>query len=75
MSRLWPYLARYRARLVWGVVCLLAGTSLAMMVPWLLKTVVDGIAAGRPLAALAPTLGLIAAIAVVQGVHHLQRRP
>jgi len=68
MSRLWPYLVRYRARLVWGVVCLLAGTSRAMMVPWLLKTVVDGIAAGRPLAALAPTLGLIAAIAVVQGV-------
>src|SRR5215467_2550925 len=68
MSRLWPYLVRYRARLVWGIVCLLGGTSLAMMVPWLLKTVVDGIAAGRPVAALAPALGMLGAVALVQAV-------
>src|SRR5262245_54572638 len=68
MSRLWPYLVRYRARLVWGIVCLLGGTSLAMMVPWLLKTVVDGIAAGRPPSAILPTLLLIVGIASAQAV-------
>ncbi len=68
MSRLWGYLVRYRARLAGGIVCLVAATSLAMSVPWLVKRVVDGIAAGQGLAALGPTLGLIAAVAVVQGL-------
>src|SRR5262245_38637571 len=68
MSRLWPYMVRYRARLLWGIACLLGGTSLVMTIPWLVKTVVDGIAAGRTAAALTPTLCLIAAVAVVQAV-------
>src|SRR5262249_25957619 len=68
MSRPWPYPVPYRARLVCGIVCLLGGTSLAMMVPWLLKTVVDGIVAGRPVAALAPTLGVLGVVALVQAI-------
>ena len=68
MSRLWQYVARYRARLAWGIVCLVAATSLVMMVPWLVRRIVDGIAAGQGLATLAPTLGMIVAIAVVQAV-------
>jgi ATP-binding cassette subfamily B protein len=68
MSRLWRYVACYRARLLWGIVCLVAATSLVMTVPWLVKTVVDGIAAGRPAAELVPTLGLIVVVAVVQAV-------
>jgi ATP-binding cassette, subfamily B, multidrug efflux pump len=68
MSRLWRYLAYYRARLAGGVVCLVVATSLVMMVPWLVKRVVDAIAAGQGLAAVTPTLVAIALIAVVQGV-------
>jgi ATP-binding cassette, subfamily B, multidrug efflux pump len=68
MSRLWRYLACYRARLAGGVVCLVVATSLVMMVPWLVKRVVDAIAAGQGLAAVTPTLVAIAVIAVVQGV-------
>jgi ATP-binding cassette subfamily B multidrug efflux pump len=68
MARLWGYLARYRLRLVVGIVCLIGATSLTMMVPWLLKSVVDGIAAGRPPGALGPTLVLIVAIASAQAV-------
>jgi ATP-binding cassette subfamily B multidrug efflux pump len=68
MSRLWHYAARYRARLLWGILCLVAATSLVMAVPWLVKRVVDGIAAGQGLATLSPTLGLIVAVAVVQAV-------
>src|SRR5262249_61762924 len=36
--------------------------------PWLFRSVVDGIAAGRPLGALAPTLALIVGIACLQAV-------
>ncbi len=68
MSRLWRSIARYRLRLCWGVLCLVAATSLTMTVPWLVKTVVDGIAAGQGVAAMAPTLGLIVAIALVQAL-------
>src|SRR5215813_9068742 len=68
MARLWGYLARYRRRLVAGIACLIGATSLTMTVPWLLKSVVDGIAAGRPLGALAPTLVLIVGIASAQAV-------
>jgi ATP-binding cassette subfamily B multidrug efflux pump len=68
MSRLWRYLAQYRARLVWGIVCLVVATSLAMTIPWLVKRVVDGLVAGRGVAALAPTLGLIVGVAAVQAV-------
>ncbi len=68
MARLWGYLARYRLRLVGGIVCLVGATSLTMTVPWLLKSVVDGIAAGRTPAALAPTLALIVGIASAQAV-------
>ena len=44
MSRLWRYLARYRVRYLGGIACLLAATSLAMAVPWLLKESVDAVA-------------------------------
>src|SRR5262249_59674328 len=68
MGRLSGSLARYRLRLVAGIACLVGATSLTMMVPWLFRSVVDGIAAGRPLAALAPTLALIVGIASLQAV-------
>lgn len=68
MSRLWGYVARYRLRLAGGIACLIGATSLTMSVPWLFKTVVDGIEAGQGPWGVAPTLGLIVAIAIVQGV-------
>jgi ATP-binding cassette subfamily B protein len=68
MSRLWRYLVRYRLRLLAGVACLVAATSLTMAVPWLVKTIVDGIAAGQGRGAVGPTVGLIVLIALVQAV-------
>lgn len=68
MSRLWRYVARYRLRLVAGIVCLIGATSLAMAVPWLVKTVVDRIAAGAGVGAVAPALGAIVCIAAVLAV-------
>jgi ATP-binding cassette subfamily B multidrug efflux pump len=68
MSRLWRYVARYRLRLAAGIACLIGATSLTMTVPWLVKTVVDGIAAGAGVRALAPTLGAMVCIAAVLAV-------
>ncbi len=68
MSRLWGYLARYRARYFGGIVCLIGATSLTMVVPWLYRRAVDQITAGAGMAALLRTLGLIAAIAAAQAV-------
>src|SRR5215831_6384602 len=68
MGRLWGYLARYRLRLVAGIACLIGATSLTMMVPWLFKSIVDAIAAGRPPSAVLPTLVLIVGIASAQAV-------
>jgi ATP-binding cassette subfamily B protein len=68
MSRLWRYLARYRLRYCGGILCLLAATTLVMGVPWLYGRAVDAIAHGAGGRQLLPYLGLIAAIAVVQGV-------
>ncbi|HEV7731297.1 MAG TPA: ABC transporter ATP-binding protein [Candidatus Binatia bacterium] len=68
MSRLWGYVARYRLRLAGGIACLIGATSLTMSVPLLFKRVVNEIGAGQGMAGVAPILGLIALIAVAQGV-------
>jgi len=75
MRRLWAYLARYRARYVFGCLCLIATASLAMAVPVLLKRAVDGIpgsgatpsdATGAHTAAWYAAVVIV--IAIVQGV-------
>ena len=68
MARLWRYLLRHRVRYSGGIVCLVAATSLAMCVPWLLKRSVDAIASDAGAAVLWQSLGLIVGIALVQAV-------
>ncbi|HZP43616.1 MAG TPA: ABC transporter transmembrane domain-containing protein, partial [Candidatus Binatia bacterium] len=68
MSRLWRYLVRYRVRYFGGIACLVAATTLTMMVPWLFKRSVDAIAADAGPRVLLGYLALVGAIAAVQGV-------
>jgi ATP-binding cassette subfamily B multidrug efflux pump len=68
MPRLWHYLARYRARLLAGVACLFLTTTLTMSVPWLFRSAVVAIQTDRDLGSLGRIVGLLAAIAVAQGV-------
>src|SRR5262245_14714935 len=68
MSRLWGYLGRYRVRYVGGILCLVAATSLTMMVPWLFKRIVDAITAGAGPAVVLPTVALVVGIALGQAV-------
>jgi ATP-binding cassette subfamily B protein len=68
MSRLWRYVARYRARYLGGIACLLAATTLVMAVPWLFKRAVDAMAAGAGGAGVLPYVAAVAAVALVQAV-------
>ncbi len=65
MARLWRYLRRYRGRYAGGIVCLLAATTLTMMVPWLTGRVIDAIQADRAFGRL---VACIIAIALFQMV-------
>jgi ATP-binding cassette subfamily B protein len=67
MLRLWSYMIRYRGRYALGIVCLIGTGSLAMAVPYLLKTAVDTIAADGDLGAVAWLAVAIIVIAIVQG--------
>jgi ATP-binding cassette subfamily B protein len=68
MHRLRGYLARYRARIGIGLVCLFATASLAMAVPYLVKEAVDAYAGGEGAGAVARYALAMAAIAVVQAL-------
>jgi len=68
MKRLWPYLNRYRGRYAFGLACLLATGTLAMLVPYLLKWAVDTIAAGGDVATVAWLALAMIAVALAQGV-------
>jgi len=68
MARLWRYVGRYRLRYLVGVGCLVGATSLAMMVPSLIGRSLDAINADAGPSVLLRYLGMIVAIALVQGV-------
>src|SRR5262245_35673323 len=68
MRRLWAYLQRYRWRYLAGGVCLLATATLAMVVPYLLKEAIDGIARGVAPGRVASYALWIVGIALVQAV-------
>jgi ATP-binding cassette subfamily B multidrug efflux pump len=43
LRTLLPYLARHRAPLFWGAVCLVLTNAIGLAAPWVLKKVVDGL--------------------------------
>jgi ATP-binding cassette subfamily B protein len=59
---------RYRLPYLAGIACLLAATSFAMAVPWLWKQAIDAIARDADPHALLRYVGMIVAIAALQGV-------
>lgn len=68
MKRLLGYLRRYRTRYAIGGFCLLVTASLAMAVPYLLKTAIDAIERGEPFSVAARLAGVIVVVALVQAV-------
>src|SRR5206468_7455286 len=68
MRRLYVYMLRYKWRYVFGLVCLLATATVAMIIPYFLKRAVEVIEHDRELRGLRFYVLLIVGLALVQGV-------
>ena len=64
---IWPYLARYKARYVAGLVCLVL-SQVGVLVPLIIKAGIDDLTNGGPARKLAGVAGLLLAAAVVKSV-------
>jgi ATP-binding cassette subfamily B protein len=67
LARLLPFLRPYRARLAWGLVLVVAAAAVGSVVPWLLRSAVDGLRDGGGAAHVWPLAGLMLASALVGG--------
>jgi ATP-binding cassette subfamily B multidrug efflux pump len=47
LKRLWPYLYRYKARMLFGIFCVMVSNAMAVVSPWVLKLAIDALRAGR----------------------------
>ncbi|HYP41242.1 MAG TPA: ABC transporter ATP-binding protein [Chloroflexia bacterium] len=63
-----PYLARYRGRLIFGGIMIVATTILSLSLPYLVGTAIDSIEAGQPNDQVTIIAGLILLLAAIQGV-------
>ena len=46
LKRLWPYVRRYRARMIFGIFCVMASNAFAIISPWVLQKAIDALNAG-----------------------------
>lgn len=58
---LWPYLRQQRWPLIVGVLCVVIGTMLDQVGPWMVKKLIDSLSAKEGIAATIPYLGIMAA--------------
>lgn len=68
LQSLIPYLARYRGRLIFGGIMIVATTFLSLSLPYLVGTAIDSIKAGQPNDQVTVIAGLILLLAAIQGV-------
>ncbi|HEX9987402.1 MAG TPA: ABC transporter ATP-binding protein [Chloroflexia bacterium] len=68
LKSLIPYLARYRGRLIFGGIMIVATTILSLALPYLVGTAIDSIKAGQPNDQVTVIAGLILLLAAIQGV-------
>jgi ATP-binding cassette subfamily B protein len=68
LRRLVPFLVPYRTRLLIGLVLVVASAALGSLVPWLLRSAVDALAAGAPMRRLWTLAGAMVALSLIGGV-------
>ncbi|HEY6352095.1 MAG TPA: ABC transporter ATP-binding protein [Candidatus Angelobacter sp.] len=66
IRRLLTYVARYKAMLAWGILCLIAANLSKAVVPWILEQTVDGLAHGIAYPLLLRLSVMIIAAALLQ---------
>lgn len=47
LKRLWPYLRRYRAPMLFGIFCVMASNAFAVISPWVLQKAIDALSSGQ----------------------------
>lgn len=67
LKRLWPYLKRYRRRMLFGILCVIGSNAMAVVSPWVLKLVLDALNAGSH-QGYGRYAGFILGATVVQGM-------
>jgi ATP-binding cassette subfamily B protein len=67
LRRLVPYYRPHRRALVTGLTLVVISSALASVVPWLVRSAIDAIRAGAPLASIWRTAGLMVAFALCFG--------
>ena len=74
LRRLFPYVRRYRAAVLLGLLAALAATGIQLVGPWVLQLAIDDLADGAPLATLTGYASALLAIAIVGGWFRFQMR-
>ncbi len=68
LKALWPYMARYRWKLIFGLGITIISTALGLTQPYLVGAAIDKLQNGRPRDEVLVMAGLIVLLAAVQGV-------
>src|SRR5687768_13619049 len=63
LRRLLPYYTPYRAELIMGLGLVIASTAVTAVIPWFLRSAIDGLRSGVPAVAIWKTAGNIVAVA------------
>src|SRR5207249_388587 len=74
LRRLLPYLRRHRARMAWGLFCLVLTTALSVASPWVLRYAVDDLALKVTREKLWLYSGLIVGLVLLEGVFRYYMR-
>src|SRR5688500_15505835 len=74
VSRLLPFVLRYRRSFLFGLACVVVTTAIQLMAPWVLKYAIDDLNAGVTRAKLALYATLLLGIACVGGVFRFLMR-
>jgi ATP-binding cassette, subfamily B, multidrug efflux pump len=74
LRRLYPYVARYRWNVIFGLSCSLAATAIQLAGPWIVKHSIDDLTAGVTSQKLFLYAGLMLAAAIVGGYFRYEAR-
>jgi ATP-binding cassette, subfamily B, multidrug efflux pump len=67
LRRTIPYVLRYRTQLYAGLALVLASSAIASVIPWLLRSAIDGIRSGATVARTAALAGAVVGVALIAG--------
>jgi ATP-binding cassette subfamily B multidrug efflux pump len=74
LRRLLPYLRRHRARMAWGLLCLVLTTALSVASPWVLRYAIDDLTLKVTREKLWTYSGFIVGIVLIEGVFRYYMR-